>query len=152
MPNKNNTEKQSMALFHEKKVRRYFDEEQELWYFSVIDVIAILTDSSRPRKYWNALKTKLKEDGSQLSQDMGQLKMLSSDGKKYLTDVATTEQLFRLIQSVPSPKAEPFKLWLAKVGETAGKAREDIEKKIGESVVSSDNATQLQNKDRKKLT
>ncbi|MCK9255882.1 MAG: hypothetical protein M0P36_08870, partial [Bacteroidales bacterium] len=88
---------------------------QEKWYFSVIDVIEILTESPRPRKYWNALKTKLKEEGSELSQNMGQLKMQSSDGKFYLTDVADTEQLFRLIQSIPSPKAEPFKVWLAQI-------------------------------------
>jgi len=82
----------------------------------VIDIIVILTNSSRPRKYWNDLKTKLKNEGSQLSAKIGQLKMLSTDGKKYLTDVADTETLLRLIQSIPSPKAEPFKLWLAKVG------------------------------------
>ena len=90
--------------------------EKELWYFSIIDVIEILTESPRPRKYWNALKTKLKVEGSQLSQKVGQLKLESSDGNKYLTDVADTEVLLRLIQSIPSKKAEPLKLWLAKVG------------------------------------
>lgn len=104
-----------IKIFEEKKVRTLWDEEQEKWYFSIIDVIEILTGSPRPRKYWNALKTKLKTEGSELSHNLGQLKMQSADGKYYLTDVADTEQLFRLIQSIPSPKAEPFKLWLAKV-------------------------------------
>lgn len=105
----------AIKVFEQKKIRSHWDDEQEKWYFSVIDVIEILTDSPRPRKYWNALKTKLKSEGSELSQNLGQLKMMSSDGKNYKTDVADTEQLFRLIQSIPSPKAEPFKLWLAKV-------------------------------------
>ncbi|HNK60830.1 MAG TPA: Bro-N domain-containing protein [Chitinophagaceae bacterium] len=104
-----------IKIFEEKKVRTLWDEEQEKWYFSIIDVIEILTGSPRPRKYWNALKTRLKTEGSGLSHNLGQLKMQSADGKYYLTDVADTEQLFRLIQSIPSPKAEPFKLWLAQV-------------------------------------
>lgn len=104
-----------IKIFEEKKVRILWDEEQEKWYFSIIDVIEILTNSPRPRKYWNALKTRLKTEGSGLSHNLGQLKMQSADGKYYLTDVADTEQLFRLIQSIPSPKAEPFKLWLAQV-------------------------------------
>jgi len=107
--------KESIKIFEDKQVRTAWDAEQELWYFSIIDVIEILTDSPRPRKYWNALKTKLKTEGSELSHKLGQLKMQSTDGKFYLTDVADTEQLFRLIQSIPSPKAEPFKLWLAQV-------------------------------------
>src|SRR3989339_535003 len=106
----------SIILFKQKQVRRTWNEKKELWYFSIIDVVAILTDSPRPRKYWNALKMKLKQEGSELSQKVGQLKLESPDGKKYLTDVANTEVLLRLIQSIPSPKAEPFKLWLAKVG------------------------------------
>ena len=105
----------AIQLFEDKKVRTLWDAEQEKWYLSIIDVIEILTGSPRPRKYWNALKTKLNAEGSELSQKLGQLKMQSADGKFYLTDVADTEQLFRLIQSIPSPKAEPFKLWLAKV-------------------------------------
>ncbi len=105
----------AIKIFEQKKIRSHWDDEQEKWYFSIIDVIEVLTESPRPRKYWNALKTKLKAEGSELSQNMGQLKMMSADGKYYKTDVADTEQLFRLIQSVPSPKAEPFKLWLAKV-------------------------------------
>ena len=109
------TKENAIKIFEQKQVRTKWDEEQEKWYFSVIDVIEILTESPRPRKYWNALKTKLKEEGRELSQNMGQLKMQSSDGKFYLTDVADTEQLFRLIQSIPSPKAEPFKVWLAQI-------------------------------------
>ncbi len=104
-----------IKLFEDKKVRTIWDEDQEKWYLSIIDVIEILTGSPRPRKYWNALKTKLHTEGSELSHKLGQLKMPSADGKLYLTDVADTEQLFRLIQSIPSPKAEPFKLWLAKI-------------------------------------
>jgi len=103
-------------IFQDKEVRRIWDEKKEEWYFSIIDIIEILTESPRPRKYWNALKTKLKEEGSQLSQDVGQLKMQSADGKLYLTDATDTKTIFRLIQSIPSKKAEPFKLWLAKVG------------------------------------
>ncbi len=107
---------QNLALFDQQQVRRHWDDERELWWFSVIDVILILTNSSRPRKYWNDLKAKLQKEGSQLSEKIGQLKMISSDGKKYLTDVADTETMLRLIQSIPSPKAEPLKLWLAQVG------------------------------------
>ena len=106
----------NIKLFENKKIRSSWNSEEEKWYFSVIDVIQILTESPRPRKYWNALKTKLKDEGSQLSQSMGQLKMQSADGKFYRTDVADTEQLLRLIQSIPSPKAEPLKQWLARVG------------------------------------
>ena len=105
----------AIQLFENKKVRSVWDSEHEKWYISIIDVIEALTDSERPRKYWNDLKTKLEKEGSQLSENIGQLKMQSSDGKFYKTDVADTEQLFRLIQSIPSPKAEPFKLWLAQI-------------------------------------
>jgi len=105
----------SLQIFDDKKVRTYWDKDKELWYISIIDVIEVLTGTERPRKYWNDLKTKLKKEGSELSEKIGQLKMASSDGKSYLTDVADTEQIFRLIQSIPSPKAEPFKLWLAQL-------------------------------------
>ena len=109
-------EKQNaIKIFEDKKVRTLWDADQEKWYFSIIDVIEILTGTDRPRKYWSDLKAKLKKEGSQLSAKIGQLKLKSADGKAYMTDVADTEQLFRLIQSIPSPKAEPFKLWLAKV-------------------------------------
>ncbi len=109
-------EKQNeIKIFEDKKVRTLWDAAREKWYLSVVDVIAILTESPNPRKYWSVLKTRLKAEGSQLATNCSQLKMQSADGKFYLTDVADTEQLFRLIQSIPSPKAEPFKLWLAQV-------------------------------------
>jgi hypothetical protein len=106
----------AIKIFEDKKVRTFWDGENEKWYFSVIDVVEVLTDSQNPRKYWSVLKTRLKVEGSQLATNCSQLKMQSVDGKYYKTDVADTEQLFRLIQSIPSPKAEPFKLWLAQVG------------------------------------
>ena len=105
-----------IKLFEGKQVRIVWDEEQEKFYFSVVDVIEVLTDSPRPRKYWNALKTKLKAEGNESSQNLGQLKLQASDGKKYLTDVADIEEILRIIQTVPSPKAEPLKRWLAEVG------------------------------------
>ncbi|MBR5958822.1 MAG: Bro-N domain-containing protein [Salinivirgaceae bacterium] len=108
-------ENTQIKIFEDKKVRTIWDKETEEWYFSVVDVIAVLTDSPNPRKYWSVLKTRLKSEGSELTTNCSQLKMPSSDGKMYKTDVANTEQLFRLIQSVPSPKAEPFKLWMAQV-------------------------------------
>lgn len=106
---------ESIKLFEEKQVRTLWDEEQEKWYISIVDVVEVLTQSERPRKYWSDLKKKLKEEGSEVSEKIGQLKMKADDGKMRLTDVADTEQLFRLIQSIPSPKVEPFKLWLARV-------------------------------------
>lgn len=106
----------NIKLFEERKIRSHWDSEQEKWWFSIIDVIEILTESPNPRKYWSVLKTRLKKEGSELATNCSQLKMQSVDGKFYKTDVADTEQLLRLIQSVPSPKAEPFKLWLAQVG------------------------------------
>jgi len=104
-----------IKIFEEQKVRTIWNAEQEKWFLSIVDVIAVLTDSPNPRKYWSVLKTRLKAEGSQLATNCSQLKMQSADGKFYLTDVADTEQLFRLVQSIPSPKAEPFKLWLAQV-------------------------------------
>ena len=109
------TKESAIKIFEQKQVRTHWDEEKELWYISVIDVIEALTETDRPRKYWNDLKAKLKKEGSELSEKIGQLKMQSADGKFYKTDVADTEQIFRLIQSIPSPKAEPFKLWLAQL-------------------------------------
>lgn len=106
----------AIKIFEQKQVRTHWDEEQEKWYFSIIDVIEILTESLNPRKYWSVLNTRLKKERSELATNFSQLKMQSTDGKFYLTDVADTEQLLRLIQSVQSKKAEPFKLWLAKVG------------------------------------
>lgn len=105
-----------VQLFEQKKVRSHYDTENEIWYFSVIDVIEILTGTDRPRKYWGDLKNKLLKEGSEVSDKIGQLKMEAADGKQRVTDTADTETLLRLIQSIPSPKAEPFKQWLAKVG------------------------------------
>jgi hypothetical protein len=120
----------AVKLFESKQVRSVWDEEKEKWYFSIVDVIEVLTGSERPRKYWSDLKSKLKIEGSELSENIGQLKIKSSDGKLYSSDVADTEQLFRLIQSIPSPKAEPFKLWLAKTGSERIDEIEDPEKGI----------------------
>jgi hypothetical protein len=120
----------NIKLFEEKKVRSHWDEKTEKWYFSVIDVVEILSGSDRPRKYWADLKSKLKKEGSQLSEKIGQLKMLSSDGKMYSTDVADSETLLRIIQSISSPKAEPFKQWLAKVGYERMKEIADPEQSI----------------------
>lgn len=120
-------EKNNIQLFENQPIRTAWDAEQEEWYFSIVDVVRILTeqpDTRHAAKYWSVLKTRLKKEGSQLTTNCSQLKIKSADGKRYLTDVATTEQLLRLIQSIPSPKAEPFKLWLAQVG------RERIEETI----------------------
>ena len=117
----------NIQLFENKRIRTAWDEEKEEWYFSIVDVVAVLTDQPDQRhaaKYWSVLKTRLKKEGSELTTNCSQLKMRSADGKRYNTDVADTEQLLRIIQSIPSPKAEPFKLWLAQVG------RERIEETI----------------------
>lgn len=109
------TKETAIKLFEQKQIRSVWSDEDEKWYFSIVDVIQVLTESTIPKRYWTDLKKKLKIEGSQLYDDIVQLKLQSSDGKFYKTDVADTEQLFRLIQSIPSPKAEPFKLWIAKV-------------------------------------
>lgn len=115
----------AIQLFEDKKIRTAWDEEQEEWYFSIVDVISVLTGTENPRRYWSDLKRKLKAEGAvEVYEKIVQLKMTAPDGKKRLTDVANTEQLLRIIQSVPSPKAEPFKAWLAMVG------RERIEETI----------------------
>ena len=120
-----------IKIFEEKKVRTIWDAENEEWYFSVVDVVAVLTESDRPRKYWNDLKkNRLKKEGSQLVTNCNQLKMPSSDGKMYKTDCMNTEQLFRLIQSIPSPKAEPFKLWMAQVAKERLDEMQDPEQGI----------------------
>ena len=106
----------AIQLFENKQIRVVWDAEKEKYYFSVVDVVQVLTESPRPRKYWSALKAKLKAEGDELSQSLGQLKLPSQDGKKYLTDVADLEEVLRIIQSIPSPKAEPLKRWLAEVG------------------------------------
>lgn len=120
-------EPEKVQLFEDKRIRTAWDEEHGEWYFSVVDVVGVLTDQPDQRhaaKYWSVLKTRLKKEGSELTTNCSQLKMLSSDGKRYKTDVADTQQLLRIIQSIPSPKAEPFKVWLAEVG------RERIEETI----------------------
>ncbi len=122
------TKETALNFFDQKQIRSLWDKDKEKWYFSVVDVIEVLTDSPRPRKYWSALKRKLQAEGSELSHKLGQLKMQAEDGKSRLTDVADTEQLFRLIQSIPSPKAEPFKQWLAKIGYERIEESQDPEK------------------------
>jgi hypothetical protein len=113
-----------IQLFEDKRIRTAWDEESEEWLFSVVDVVGVLTEVDNPRRYWSDLKRKLKAEGSQLYEKIVQLKLMSADGKRYNTDVSNTEQLLRLIQSIPSPKAEPFKMWLAAV------ERERIEETI----------------------
>jgi len=110
-----------IKLFENFSVRSVWNSEEEKWYISIVDVVEVLTESPNPRKYWSVLKTRLKKEGSELATNCSQLKLLAADGKKYLSDVADVEQLFRLIQSIPSPKAEPFKMWLAQI------ARERLE-------------------------
>ena len=127
--------KNQIQLFEEKKVRTAWDEESEEWYFSIVDVVEVLTGTDRPRKYWNDLKKKLKLEGSELSDFIGQLKILAPDGKMRLTDVASTEQLFRLIQSIPSPKAEPFKLWIAQVAKERLDHMQDPELSINQALM-----------------
>jgi DNA-damage-inducible protein D len=115
----NMNKEQALAVFENYNIRRQYDEKNETWYFSVIDIVAALIqqpDFQTARKYWNKLKERLKKEGSESVTNCHQLKLEAADGKKYLTDVATPETLLRIIQSVPSPKAEPIKLWLAKVG------------------------------------
>ncbi|MBU2595914.1 Bro-N domain-containing protein [Patescibacteria group bacterium] len=117
-----------MAIFEGKKIRRHWDEREEKWYFSIVDIIEVLTDSINPRDYWYKMKIRVKnEDGLELSTICRQLKLEASDGKKYLTDVTDTESIFRIIQSIPSPKAEPFKQWLARVGYERVEETEDPE-------------------------
>ena len=122
------TKENAIKLFQDQRVRVQWDDKQEKWFFSIVDIIGILTESPNPRKYWSVLKTRLKKEGSELTTNCSQLKMQSADGKFYKTDVADTEQLLRLIQSIPSPKAEPFKIWLAKVGYERIEETEDPEK------------------------
>jgi hypothetical protein len=122
-----------LAIFEGKKIRRIWDEEKELWYFSVVDVVGALNASENPRNYWKVLKNRLKQEGSEVVTKCNQLKMRAADGKFYLTDAADTETMFRVIQSIPSPKAEPFKLWLAKVGYERIEEINDPEKALNRS-------------------
>ena len=123
-----------IQLFDGKQVRYVWDEEQEKYFFSVVDVIQVLTDSTTPRRYWSDLKRKIAAEGSEMYEKIVQLKLPSSDGKSYLTDVADTEQVFRLIQSVPSKKAEPFKLWLAALGQERMNQLQDPELSIEQAI------------------
>ncbi len=120
----------NIKLFESSKIRSHWDAEAEKWYFSIVDIIEVLTETERPRKYWSDLKAKLKKEGSELSEKIGQLKLEAEDGKSRVTDIADTEQLLRLIQSIPSPKAEPFKQWLAKVGYERIEETQDPERSI----------------------
>lgn len=122
--------KTQIKFFEEQKVRTVWDSEKEEWYFSVVDVVGILTESENPRNYWKVLKHRLSEEGSQLVTNCNQLKMPAADGKMYKTDCMTTEQVFRLIQSIPSPKAEPFKLWMAQVAKERLDEMQDPEQGI----------------------
>ena len=126
----------NIKLFQNQEIRSVWDAAQEQWLFSVIDVVGALSASTNPRKYWSVLKTRLNHEGSQLATNCSQLKMRSADGKSYLTDVANTENLLRLIQSIPSPKAEPFKLWLAQVGYERLLENEDPELSIDRALAS----------------
>ena len=131
-------QKQSLQIFEDRKIRTVWDDEQEKWYFSIIDTIEVLTDSkdyTTARKYWNKLKQRLKEEGNETVTNCHQFKMRALDGKMRLTDVADTEQLFRLIQSIPSPKAEPFKQWMAHVASVRIDQMQDPELSIEQAMV-----------------
>ena len=125
----------AIKVFEEKKVRTVWDSEREEWYFSIVDVVAVLTDSPNPRNYWKVLKHRLVKEGNESVTNCNQLKLPSTDGKYYKTDVATTEQLFRLIQSIPSPKAEPFKLWMARVAKERLDQMQDPELSIQQAMM-----------------
>lgn len=127
--------KNSIKLFGDDKIRAIWDDEQEKWYFSVVDVVAVLTNSPNPQTYWRVLKKRLKDEGNETVTNCNGLKMRAADGKMRLTDVADTEQLLRIIQSVPSPKAEPFKTWLAKVGVERLDQMQDPELSIQQAMI-----------------
>ena len=129
------TKKQALQLFEQKKVRTIWDEEQEKWYFAIVDVVAVLTESVDPQSYWRKLKQRLKEEGNQTVTDCHAFKLQAADGKMRLTDVADTEQLFRLIQSIPSPKAEPFKIWMSQVASTRLEQLQDPELSIEQAML-----------------
>ena len=131
------TKKESLQLFETKKVRTIWDDEQEKWYFAIVDVVAVLTDQSdyqTSRKYWNKLKQRLKEEGNETVTNCHQFKLQAADGKMRLTDIADTEQLFRLIQSIPSPKAEPFKIWMSQVASNRLEQMQDPELSIEQAM------------------
>ncbi len=129
------TKREALQLFEEKKVRTVWDDVEEKWYFSIVDVCGVLTESKDPTAYWRKLKQRLKEEGNETVTNCHALKMRAADGKMRLTDVADTEQLFRLIQSIPTPKAEPFKQWMAKVASQRLDQMQDPEKSIDQAIV-----------------
>ena len=129
------TKKESLQLFEEKKVRTVWDDKEEKWYFSIVDVCGVLTDSKDANAYWRKLKQRLKKEGNETVTNCHGLKLRASDGKLRMTDVADTEQLFRIIQSIPSPKAEPFKVWMAQVASTRLEQMQDPEKSIDQAIV-----------------
>ena len=129
------TQKQALQLFEERRVRTVWDDQQEKWYFSIIDVCEVLTNTDNPRRYWSDLKRKLLAEGSQVYEEIVQLKLRASDGKLRLTDVADPEQLFRIIQSIPSPKAEPFKVWMAQVASQRLDQMQDPELSIEQAMI-----------------
>ena len=129
------TKKQAIQLFEERKVRTVWDDEQEKWYFSIVDVCGVLTDSPNPRNYWKVLKHRLIKEGNETVTNCNQLKLRAEDGKLRLTDVADTEQLFRIIQSIPSPKAEPFKQWMAQVASQRLDQMQDPELSIDQAII-----------------
>ena len=131
------TKKESLQLFETKKVRTIWDDEQEKWYFAIVDVIAVLTeqnDYQTSRNYWKVLKNRLKNEGNETVTNCNQFKLQAADGKMRLTDVADTEQLFRLIQSIPSPKAEPFKIWMSQVASNRLEQMQDPELSIEQAM------------------
>lgn len=129
------TKREALQLFEQRKVRTIWDDQEEKWYFSIVDVCAVLTDSPNPRNYWKVLKHRLVKEGNETVTNCNQLKLLAEDGKKRLTDVADTEQLFRLIQSIPSPKAEPFKQWMAQVASQRIDQMQDPERSIDQAII-----------------
>ena len=132
------TKKESLQLFEEKKVRTVWDDKEEKWYFSIVDVCGVLTeqpDTEHARNYWKVLKHRLVKEGNQTVTNCNRLKLRASDGKLRMTDVADTEQLFRIIQSIPSPKAEPFKVWMAQVASSRLEQMQDPEKSIDQAIV-----------------
>ena len=128
------TQKQALQIFDEKKIRTAWDDDAEKWYFSVVDVVGVLSDSANPTAYWRKLKQRLKEEGNQTVTNCHGLKMIAPDGKMRMTDVADTEQLLRIIQSIPSPKAEPFKQWMAQVAAQRIDQLQDPELSISQAV------------------
>ena len=129
------TKKQALQLFEERKVRTVWDDQEEKWYFAIVDVVAVLTDSENPQTYWRVLKNRLKKEGNETVTNCNAFKLRAADGKMRLTDVADTEQLFRIIQSIPSPKAEPFKQWMAQVASHRIDQMQDPELSIDQAII-----------------